>query len=252
MSRYELLHKELVEIRKKQLTWLLSPSLTVGIIISIVIENTCGTSISIIIGVASAFVCAILVHYLEYSLFNTYTKLCDNGKVIAYKIQDLQKRVELKFSKYKERTKGEQFKKAYDLSGKTLHELEEALSVGMYREGREIFVTAFMKKGVAVRVTASIGTPHYCSPSDDARKWTCHYERLECDQIRQYHNHPTHNGKTKPSIADFNMCKSLNSLVRGVELRSFIIFWNAIREWKIIEYNNKGESWLYFEFDAAA
>jgi hypothetical protein len=156
------------------------------------------------------------------------------------------------FSKYRERIKGERFKKVYRLSGKTLHDLEEALSVGMYREGYEIFVTAFMQKDVAIRVTASIGSPYRCSPADKPEKWEHHYERLGCDQIRQYHNHSVHNGKTEPSQEDYKTSKFLESILDGIEFRSFIICWNAIREWKIIEYSGDGKSWLYFEYDAAA
>jgi hypothetical protein len=172
--------------------------------------------------------------------------------MITSEIHNIRRQVDSIFSKYRKRTKGEQFKKAYCLSGKTLYDLEEALSVGMYREGREIFVTAFMRKGVTVRVTASIGSPYRCSSADNPGKWKYHYARLGCDQIRQYHNHSVHNGKTEPSQADYKMSKVLESILCGIEFRSFIICWNAIREWKIIEYSGNGKSWLHFEYDAAA
>ncbi len=168
-------------------------------------------------------------------------------------IATLRARVSAIFDKYRERGKGEHFKKAYDLAGKSLRDLEEALSVGMHRERREVFVTVFMRMGVAIRVTASIGSPYRCSPADNPSRWKDYVDRLACDEIRQYHNHPVHNGKTRPSTMDCKTSQSLKSLLgrHGPKLRSLIIFWNDMREWKIFEYDDKGQFWVDFEFDAS-
>ncbi len=252
MSRYELLHEELKKIRVKQFVLSLIPAVIVGIIVGNSVKNSFTIGILITISAIAILVSMILSHRLWRVLSSGYASLCDRANSITGQIHDIRKKVDSRFSKYRERIKGEQFKKAYSLSGRTLYDLEEALSVGMYREDREIFVTAFMREDIAVRVTASIGSPYQCSPADEPRKWKYHYDRLGCDQIRQYHNHPVHNGKTEPSPEDYKMSKSLKSLLYGIELRSFVICWNAVREWKIIEYNGTGKSWLYFEYDAAA
>jgi hypothetical protein len=252
MSHYELLHEELNKIRVKQFLSSLVPALIIGILVGSAVRNTYPVDISIVISVITIFVSAIISHHLLRAMSVGYASLCDRANTINSEIHNIRKQVDSRFSKYRERIKGEQFKKAYSLSGKSLHGLEEALSIGMYREGQEIFVTAFMRKGVAVRVTASIGSPYRCSPSDKPEKWEYHYERLECDQIRQYHNHSVHNGKTQPSQMDYKTAKVLKSFLSGIEFRSFIICWNAIREWKIVEYSGDGKSWLHFEYDAAA
>jgi len=252
MSRYELLHVELNKIRAKQFLSSLAPALIIGILVGSAVRNTYTVGISIAISVITILVSAILSHYLWHALSVWYANLCDRAKIITSEIHDIRRQVDSVFSKYRERRKGEQFKKAYHLSGQTLYELEEALSVGMYRERREIFVTAFMRKGVTVRVTAAIGSPYRCSPADKPGKWEYHCERLGCRQIRQYHNHCVDSGKTEPSQMDYKTSKVLESVINGIEFRSFIICWNAIREWKVIEYNGDGKSWLYFEYDAAA
>ena len=124
----------------------------------------------------------------------------------------------------------------------------------MFRERREVFVTAFMRQGIAVRVTASIGSPMRCSAADNPARWKEHVERLGCDEIRQYHNHPVHNGHTAPSRTDIRTSKTLRKLLspHGHRLRSLIICWNAAREWKVFEHDTTGRHWLHFEFDAAA
>lgn len=211
------------------------------------------TPTSFALGIAALFTAPFLLHYLWRDLFATYRHWSDRKIQIKAEIEKLRQRIATIFDKYREREKGERFKAAYDLEGKTVYELEESLSVGMFREHREVFVTAFMKAGRTVRVTASIGSPYRCKAADDPAQWMHHVERLKCDEIRQYHNHPVHNGRTEPSPIDFRTSRSLKSLLRpyGPKLRSLIICWNGIREWKVIEYDDEQKYWLCFEFDAA-
>ncbi len=124
----------------------------------------------------------------------------------------------------------------------------------MFRERREIFVTAFMRRGVVVRVTASIGSPFRCSAADNPAKWKDYFEKLNCDEIRQYHNHPAHNETTRASPIDRKSCKTLKELLmpHSSKLRSFVICWNDLREWKIFEYDEAGMHSLHFEFDAGS
>jgi len=111
----------------------------------------------------------------------------------------------------------------------------------------------FMRTRLTVRVTAAIGSPYRRSASDNPSKSKDPVERLGCDEIHQYHNHPVHNGMTKSSPTDFSSSRSLKSVLQphGGKLRSFIICWNGIREWKVFEYEGEGKCWLQFEFDAS-
>ena len=101
---------------------------------------------------------------------------------------------------------GEAFKTAYDLAGQTVGgRLEEALAIGMFRERREVLVTAFMRAGAAVRVTASIGSPtgvplrtiRPAGPSTSSA-WAA-------TKSASMHNHPAHHGATRPSPATSNL-----------------------------------------------
>lgn len=102
-------------------------------------------------------------------------------------------------------------------------------------EVKEVFVTAFMRNGVAVRVTASIGSAYRCSSADNPRRWPDHIRRLGWDEIRHYHNHPTMSNKTSPSETDYESYRKAKSLLgtHAPKLRSFIIYWNQIKEWRI-------------------
>jgi hypothetical protein len=203
---------------------------------------------------AVLFILPLVMHRLWRVTFAAYRTWSNRSSQISTEISDLRRRIAGVFENYRERRKGEHFKKAYDLNGRSVQELEEALSVGMYRERREVFVTAFVRAGVAVRVTASIGSPFRCSAADNPARWRDHVDRLGCNEIRQYHNHPVHNGTTRPSPTDAKTAATLKSLLGpcGSQLHSLIICWNGIREWKIFEHDETGRTWLHFEFDAAA
>jgi hypothetical protein len=205
---------------------------------------------TILVGIPMA---SLVLHRVWKAVFPTYRKWVTRSEEIAQEIGRLRARVATIFDGYRERAKGEAFKKAYGLVGRSVPELEEALAVGMYRERREVFVTAFMRAGVAVRVTASIGSPYKCAAGDNPTRWAEHVDRLACDEIRQYHNHPVHNGTTQPSPTDFRTSGSLRHLLgnHGAKLKSLIICWNRLREWKVFEHDDDRRQWLSHEFDAA-
>ena len=211
------------------------------------------TPTSIALALLALFTLPLVLHYIWRAVFGRYRLWSDRQVHVNAEIARLRQRIDAIFDRYRERGKGERFKAAYDLTGKTVKELEESLSVGMFRERSEVFVTAFMRAGIAVRVTASIGSPYRCKPADEPARWAQHMERLQCDEIRQYHNHPEHNGKTRQSLVDFRTSRSLTSLLgsHGTKLRSLIICWNGIREWKVVEYDHEQKYWLCSEFDAA-
>jgi hypothetical protein len=141
---------------------------------------------------AALLLLPVPLHFLWRSLWPGYRARAARCAAIRRELRQLDQRISAIFAGYRGRQQGEHFKKAYELAGRPLRELEEALSVGMFRERREVFVTAFMRQGIAVRVTASIGSPMRCSAADNPARWKEHVERLGCDEIRQYHNHPVH------------------------------------------------------------
>ena len=208
---------------------------------------------SLFAGLIVLIIFPIFFHHMWRVIFNGYRKWTERSTHIVEEIAILRRRIDAIFEKYRERQKGGQFKTAYELVGRSLRDLEEALSVGMYRERREVFVTAFMRGGTAVRVTASIGSSYRCAAADNPNKWRDQFEQLRCDEIQQYHNHLDHNGKTGPSATDICTSQSIKSLLgpHGKKLRSLIICWNGIREWRIFEHDDQEQNRLIFEFDAA-
>jgi len=204
-----------------------------------------------------AFVCCVIAPItfdIVYSRFwPPYRDRVRQITEIQPQLQNLQAGIAEINRRYRSREKGEQFKKAYSLAGRELPHLEEALGVGMLRENREVFVTAFMRRNKAVRVTATIGSPFQCSPSDNPRKWSAHIKVLACDSIRIYHNHPERSGATRPSPLDIQSAGTLRRILgpHAEMLNCLVICWNQFGEWKVFAYNHKGEFWLESEFDSA-
>jgi len=250
VTRYEILRSELGRLRIRRAVALLTPAGVAAFFIT----SFDSFPASMLAGLATFVLLPLALNPLWRMLFSTYREWSERSLQISTEVAEIRGLLTAIFDKYPKRRKGEQFKRAYDLSGKPLRNLEEALSVGMCREQREVFVTVFMRGGMSVRVTASIGSPFRCSASDNPTRWKDHARRLKCDEIRQYHNHPVHNGVTRPSPTDIRTSESLNKLLgqQGAKLRSFIIFWNSIREWKVLEYDSQGRHWLHFEFDASS
>ena len=245
MTRYEALHAERRHLRVRQVRALAAPAVLIAVVAGVAAG-------SVLVGLVAAPAAGWLVHHAGRVLVPSYRERADRRRWISGEIAELRRRVGIVFDAYRERRKGEQFKAAYELAGKSVDDLEEALAVGMFRERREVFVTAFVRAGVAVRVTASMGSPYRCSAADDPRRWADHCARLRCDEIRQYHNHPAHDGVTRPSALDVRTSRALRSLlgVQGPKLRSLIICWNALREWKVFEYGDGESHRLCREFDA--
>lgn len=172
---------------------------------------------------------------------------------ILIEVSSLRGKIINVYSKYPSRKKGEIFKKAYSLQGRSQKELEEALAVGMFQENREVFIAAFMRDGIAVKITGSIGSPYKCSSSDNPQKWNYYMSKHGCTEFRQYHNHPVHNGSTKPSLIDIRSAGKIEQLLgtHSNKLKCLIIFWNPYQEWKVLEYVANGKYWVSHEYDAA-
>lgn len=240
-------------MRFRQAAGTIVPAILLVAFVAVDTRPNRSASVSGFIGLAAVPLVAIFLHHVWRAVFSSYRHWAARSAQIREEIATLRIRIATIFDRYRDRRKGEHFKKAYGLVGKSVIRLEEALAIGMFLERREVFVTAFMRAGVAVRVTASIGSPYKCAASDNPARWAEHVERLGCDEIRQYHNHPTHSGATRPSSTDFRTSRALRSLLglHGPKFRSFIFCWNQLREWKVFEYNDDRRHWLCYEFDAA-
>ena len=250
MSRLEAAQKELTQLRMRQVKATVIPAICIGAVVVLAVGPARPALLRAAVGVV--LVLAFALHLAWRRVFPAYRAWSERAAVLTSEVSQLRGRVTAIFAKYRKRRKGERFKTAYQLVGRTVPELEEALAVGMFHERREVFVTAFMRAGVAARVTASIGSPFSCRAADDPRRWPEHCGRLRCDEVRQYHNHPDHHGKTRPSAKDFLATQSLRKALvpHGEKLRTFIICWNRAREWRVFEYDDDAH-WLCYEFDAA-
>lgn len=116
----------------------------------------------------------------------------------------------------KEKKRRYAFKKLYDLDRvQPIDEFERKMIDGMHREGREVFVTAFVRDGYVLRVTATIGSKFACHPSDDVTLWGQKARDLGATRIRQYHNHPDIFGRSWPSRQDKLTHRTLKAEVEG-------------------------------------
>ena len=203
-----------------------------------------------IIGLVASFVC----HLIRIAISSAYRSERAEIRRIGKKMQEMKAQVDLIYRGYPVRAKGGQFKKAYNLTGKNVKDIERTLAVAMFKEEKEVFVTAFVRRGIAVRVTAAIGSRYRCVNADNPKKWAEHFERLGCDEIRQYHNHPATNNSTSPSDQDYKSTRALKKLLgrQSDNLKSFIIFWNEIKEWRILEYDEEPPHQVIYRFDVAA
>jgi hypothetical protein len=166
-------------------------------------------------------------------------------------MEALKNKMALIMQSVKRRQKYQQFKTAYSLKGNNIKEFEHILAIAMHYEIKEVWVTAFCKNNIVLKVTATIGSARRCGPSDDIRNWRSHIRKLGCDEIRNYHNHPINNNKTGPSTPDLRTNLSMRDSLpeTNVPLRTFIVFWNNIYEYRILEYYDDGKTEMHYFFD---
>jgi hypothetical protein len=254
MSHYDILKTRLNKLQRINLIVTLVPTIFLIIIATKWAWGSYSFFLIYLLGLVVLLTLPLGVQFVIKHIFPRYRASLDELHKIQSEVSSLRRSVDAVYDKYRLRNKGEQFKRAYELGGKGIKDCEERLAVGMNREKKEIFVTCFIKAKEVVRVTASIGSVFRCSASDDPRRWKENIERLGCDEIRQYHNHPINNNRTIPSLIDHKTSLSLRQILgdHGNKLRSFIIYWNEIREWRLMEYDEKGKHWLIYEFDIAA
>jgi DNA repair protein RadC len=176
----------------------------------------------------------------------TYSELKATTRGLSEQVQKI-------YDAHPPRRKGKQFKTAYALNGRDLADFERAMAIGMKFEAKEVFVTAFLRQGKVVRVTASIGSPFRCSAADNPRLWSGHYLRLGCDEIRQYHNHPDYRNHSEPSRQDRRSNAQLQGILEpsDIKLQSFVVYWNEIGEWRTLRYDSNQLTKLEFAYDAS-
>jgi hypothetical protein len=254
MSRYDIINARGKKLQSISLFVTITPSIILLFIITKYAWGYLNIFLLYLFWLVGLLIIPLGINFVLKLISKKFRSLQNELGEIRIEINKLKSSVNEIYKKYRIRTKGEQFKKAYDLQGKFIRDCEERLAVGMNREKKEIFVTCFIKSGKVQRVTASIGSAFRCSASDDPRNWKKHIERLSCDEIRQYHNHPITNNRTHPSVVDHKSSKSLQEILGKHKdiLRSYIIYWNEIREWRIMEYDSENKYWPEYEFDIAA
>ncbi len=247
MSHFDKLYNEAAKIRQTHFTQNAVGSFAVALLACILIFGPLGILISIPVAIFGG----LFLHGIRKAASSSYAGECSRLAILGAEAEKLKKRVAEIYHRYPRRKHGERFKDAYELRGLSLHRLEEALAVGMHHEQREIFVTCFMRQGIAERVTATIGSPRRCSNSDDIAKWRNHFHRLGCDEILQYHNHPVTHNKTEPSQQDFHTTRYFTRILGDVapSCHSLLLYWNQALEWRVIEYDDAGQHRLIREFD---
>ena len=149
------------------------------------------------------------------------------------------------------REKGQRFKSVYTQEGSSIGEFEARMASGMHKEKKEVWVSAFCKQDRVLKVFASIGSARRCRPAENVTMYPEHIRRLNCDEIRQYHNHPIYTNFTDPSPEDIRTSTVLTNLVADTEcpIRSFIIYWNAIAEHRLAEFDSNGDLLELRSFD---
>ena len=175
-------------------------------------------------------------------------------KALTKEIQALRAKALTLYHSMPRRAKGRHFKSHYDLRGSTIEDFEKAIAIGMLHEQKEVWVTAFCRSENVLKVTSTIGSKFICRPSDSVTSWHKNALRLQCNEVRQYHNHLTSRNFTRPSPQDIKTTKSLEESLHklGLQFQSYIVYWNKILEYKILEYHGDGTHKIVKALDVSA
>ena len=252
-STYERSKAKLGTLRSSRFAALAIPSITIACVATKLVQHHVAFERFLAGFVPLLLLFFLANHFLLTLTFRPYRNWMAESRRLVGDISAIRESVRHLYASYPPRTKGQLFKTAYSLNGKPVDVFETALAIGMRQEGKEVYVTAFVRAGVVVRVTASIGSQYRCKPADDVSLWVGHLTRLGCDEIRQYHSHPVFEGETLPSNQDYVSTHYLMSVLgpHSALIRHLLIFWNEIDEWRIIEYDSRATYWLHGYFDAA-
>jgi hypothetical protein len=219
---------------------------------SVFLGESLGGGVVALVGFfVAAFAARTIVDAILKAVSVRFTSLCSTLSQIQTEIARLRKAMQRLMAAHPTRRKHEQFKVTFKLRGRTISDLEKVLAIGMHKERKEVYVTAFIRDGVAVRVTAAIGSARSCRGADDKNLWREHIQRLRCDEIRHYHNHPDYSNRTTPSPTDFRHASYIEGLLTpsGVTVSSYVVYWNQIGEWRLLKYNGEGNHLVHSVFD---
>jgi hypothetical protein len=251
MSYYDKLKLKLQKLLWIQNLCTTFPAFAVVAVSVYLIEWPYSWIVGAIVTMAAAIVVPWIFHSGLRAISGQYNELVNERLRLEKQAREIRTSVQKIYDKYPKRPKGKQFKIAYALNGRELTDFEKVMAIGMKYEGREVFVTAFVRKKKVVRVTASIGSVFQCSNADNPRRWPDHYQRLGCDELRQYHNHPVNRNRTVPSFQDRKSSAKFEEILNpaGISLQSFIIYWNEIYEWRLLKYDAGESTELKYCFD---
>jgi hypothetical protein len=111
----------------------------------------------------------------------------------------------------------------------------------MWYEKREIYVTARCRENEVLKITAAIGNRTSCKPTDNIDSRLVHAKRLLCDTARLYHNHPNTPSPSPPDKKHLFYHKEYFSR-NGILYKGYIVFWNLIFEYRILEFDENGRT----------
>src|SRR5580765_4525426 len=120
LTCYEALHTEINQLRTKRIFALAVPATIIAALVSHEAISTGFSGRWVLVTLAAFLLSLLALHPLEKAIFPIYRQWWDRSTEIAGEIQRLRTIVTAVFEKYREREKGEQFKIAYNLVGKTL------------------------------------------------------------------------------------------------------------------------------------
>jgi hypothetical protein len=254
LTRYERLVPE-----RRSLLWaVVPPPLLIAALVGTgVLEFIRVSSLRVLMIPAFLISSMVAYHFGKKALVAVWPWYCQKHQALLNvntEIGRLSRRVAELYESIPKRSFRSLFKKHYDLSGKALQEFERLVAIGMRHERREVWVAAFCRGEMVMRVTATIGSAYRCKPSDDLSQWPYHAEKLHCTSIRLYHNHPGSCRSTNPSAQDRRTAHVIDNLLTdvGLDFHSYIVFWNEIGEYRITQYDSDGLQQIVQIFDAAA
>ena len=140
--------------------------------------------------------------------------------------------------RFPRRESGERFKTLYLRKGMTIREAEDSISAGMHKVWNEVWVSIAFKNGVSVAYNANIGNSYSVGATHDFGIFRQRAATESADAIHHYHNHPTRDNFTLPSTPDYRVMSQLRNFFRPIPLRSFIVYWNHVLEYRLLEYQD--------------
>lgn len=179
--------------------------------------------------------------YWLLSKSSKFRQLIHNFGDLEYLHQSARAAMDQHYSQYPIFSTEDSFENLYQLNGKTIDEFEKAMVAGMWYCAREVFVAAFIKNGVVIRVSANVGDLVSCGPGEDVCTWVSLCKQMNCDYVRVYHNHPEFNNNTGSSEADRHFLATLESILdpKGIAIHAFIVYWNQVGEWKLMQFGSE-------------